>query len=235
VLAADLVANAEAWQYFERDVSLSLELQHPNIVAVYRCGELKDGRPYAVMQPVDGWTLGDRIAREGPLSLPEAYGVLHDVAAALSAMHARRLIHADVNPTSVLQERHSFRAFVTNLGNASPANGSRSIAGELGTVRSAPRFMSPEQIMNAPLTTGADVYALGLLSYRLLTGMGLFEDGNLHEQVIAQLNGSLSALHDLRPEVDAIVSDFLRKCLEPRAEFRPSAQDVADFFQRNSE
>ncbi|HEY5816424.1 MAG TPA: serine/threonine-protein kinase [Solirubrobacterales bacterium] len=170
-LIAPEAADEEVFsRRFAEESRIAASIEHPNVVPIYAAGE-EDGVPFIAMRYVSGSDLGQRLAREGRLEPAVAMGLIAQVANGLDAIHAAGLIHRDVKPANVLLsgaggEDH---AYITDFGVA------RNVATESGLTQTG-RFVgtldyvAPEQISGVDVDARADVYALGCLLFKLLTG-----------------------------------------------------------------
>lgn len=215
---------------FEREAKAAASLSdHPNVVDVYRFGRLADETPFLVMRFVKGRTMGERLAAEGRLSLDEARGVLLDVASALEEAHAKGIVHRDVRPGNVLWDEERARALLTDFGVAAILATSGQEADRLtrtGQVIGIPRYASPEQLADEELTEMADIYAVGVLGYELLTLEDPYDARTLVALLEARRSGTPRDLQDLRSDVPADLADLLVRCLHRQPKHRPSARDV---------
>jgi serine/threonine protein kinase len=140
-------------------------LDHPSIATVYEVGETEDGRVFLAMAFYQGETLQERIAR-GPLPVAEAVRIAQQIASGLAAAHSRGITHCDLKPANVLLTR-SGAVKLLDFGIAKMAGVEQARSGELlGTLA----YMSPEQLSGGIIDARADVWALGLVLYELLTG-----------------------------------------------------------------
>jgi eukaryotic-like serine/threonine-protein kinase len=156
VLADHLAADDAFRQRFLREARLAARLCHPNIVQVFDAGE--DGRPFLVMEYVDGGTVADRLARGPGFSPAEVLTLAADLAAGLAHAHAMGIVHRDVKPHNVLIGP----AGVTKLTDFGIARALEDHGlTEIGTVLGTAHFMAPEQAAGGPVGPAADVYALG--------------------------------------------------------------------------
>lgn len=229
VLSRTLAGDSTAKARFEREARASASLDHGNAVEVYRFGYLSDGLPFLVMQYVRGGTLEDRLAAEGPLTVPAARRILVEVADALAAAHAKGFVHRDVRPENVLCDQEKDRVLLSDFGLAGilPRGGSTdprlTRAGEtIGTFG----YLSPEQLKGEDPTEGTDIYALGLLGYEILTGEGPFPVRGKVDLNLAHLRAEPRPLAALRGDVDQQLSDLLVRCLSKEPGKRPSARFV---------
>jgi serine/threonine-protein kinase len=162
-------------QRFEREVRLTRLLDHPHTIRIYDHGVSGDGRLYYAMECVDGVSLSELVGREGPQTPERVIHLLHQLAAALAAVHRVGLVHRDITPGNILLGRHAGAADwvrVLDFG----------LAKELGTgeavrltatncVTGTPAYLAPEMITAPDRVDGrADIYGVGGVAYFLLTG-----------------------------------------------------------------
>ncbi len=168
VLRPELAAVIGA-ERFLQEITVTANLQHPNILALYDSGEA-DSFLYYVMPFVEGDTLRDKLDREKQLGIEEAIEIARSVAAALDYAHRHEVIHRDIKPENVLL--HDGQALVADFGIAlavSQAGGSRLT--ETGLSLGTPHYMSPEQAMgDREIDARSDVYSLGAMLYEMLAG-----------------------------------------------------------------
>lgn len=228
VMRSSLALDETARKRFLREARLSAKIQHPNVVAVHRVGELEgDGRPYLIMEYIDGRTFEDILASTGPLGEYDVREVLAEVCDALDAAHKLGIIHRDVRPGNIMQTRDGERVILTDFGLA----GTLETGGEttkltgqgeiLGDIHYAP----PEQLQGETIQPGSDVYALAVTAYELLTGKGPFPDASRPADLIkAHLSGEPVPLRELRPGARPDLEDMLLRCLQKKPAQRPSAR-----------
>ena len=184
VLRPELAAVIGA-ERFLAEIKLTANLQHPHILPLFDSGEA-DGYLFYVMPFVEGETLRDRLTRDKQLPVPEAIRIATEVAAALDYAHRHGVVHRDIKPENILL--HDGSALVADFGialAASKASGSRMT--ETGMSLGTPHYMSPEQAMGErEITARSDVYALGAMTYEMLTGEPPFT-GNTAQAVVARV------------------------------------------------
>jgi len=224
------VQDETARRRFEREAKAAASLEHPNVVQVFRFGRLPDQTPYVVMRFIRGRTMEERLAAEGRLPVDVARDVLLGVASALAAAHERGIVHRDVRPANVLWDEQSGQALLGDFGIAAILVTSGEEVARLtktGQRLGDPRYLSPEQLMDEPLTELADMYAFGILGYMLMAGQGPYEAKNNTQWITGHLSGEPRDLTKLRPDVDADVADLLHRCLNRNPNHRPTAADAA--------
>jgi serine/threonine-protein kinase len=203
---------------------------HPNVVQVFRFGRLPDGTPYLVMRFVKGRTMEERLQAEGQLPTELVRKVLRDVADALTAAHARGIVHRDVRPANVLWDEEDGSAHLTDFGIAALLVSLGEETGRLtqtGQMIGDPRYLSPEQLRDEDLTPLVDMYAFGVMGYELYSGEGPYAARTNTQLIAGHLSGEPRPLSSLRPDVDPAVADLLRRCLNRDPNHRPRAVDAA--------
>ncbi|HEV8357317.1 MAG TPA: serine/threonine-protein kinase [Gemmatimonadales bacterium] len=224
VLRPELAA-AMGTDRFPREIHIIAQLQHPHIVPLYDSGEM-GGFLYYVMPFIEGESLRARLERVGPLPVHDAVRVLHEIADALAYAHARGIVHRDIKPDNVmLSGRH---AAVTDFGVAKAVSAS---AGDrlttVGIAVGTPQYMAPEQAMaEANIDHRADIYALGVLGYEMLTGKPAFEATTAQGMLSAHVLEQPKDVRDRRADVPPLLAETLLKCL---------AKDPADRWQSADE
>jgi tRNA A-37 threonylcarbamoyl transferase component Bud32 len=194
-------------------------LSHPGLVTLLDGGTTASGRPYLVMELVDGPALSASL--EAPLDPVRVAEVGAQVAAALAYAHAQGVVHRDVKPGNVLL-RGDGRVKLADFGIAKLL-GDQSLHTRTGTVLGSVHYLAPEQVAFEEITPAVDVYALGLLMLRCLTGHHAF-DGPTIESALARLSADPEVPADLPPAWRDLLTAMTRRVPEAR----PSAAEVAD-------
>jgi serine/threonine-protein kinase len=152
---------------FRREARAAKGLDHPNIVHIFDTGEF-DGYQFIAMEYVLGEPLSKRLERErGPVFPDFALAIVEQIASALDYAHAHGVIHRDVKPSNVLVSP-DLRAVLTDFGIARAAE--NVAVTRTGMVVGTPEYMSPEHAEGKPIDGRADLYALGVVTYQMLTG-----------------------------------------------------------------
>lgn len=215
VLSRELADDAGIVRRFNRESLIIARLTHPNIIQVIDRG-IVDGMPYFVMNFVEGTDLA-RVIEQGGIVPDRRLDVIIQVCKALAYAHKNGVIHRDVKPANILLDTEG-NAVVTDFGIAQFYSGGAA-TGDLtqaGTVMGTPRYMAPEQVLNAGAVTAAsDLYALGVILYEWFTGTKPF--------------GLFKPPRELDPDIDPRLEAIIIKCLEtePRDRFS-SADELKD-------
>ena len=237
VLMPQLNASLSA-ERFARETKLSASLQQANIVPVIAAGSAA-GLPYFVMPFVEGQSLRERLARDGPLPLGETIGILRDVARALAYAHKRGIVHRDIKPGNVLLSGGA--AVVTDFGIAKALVDAASSASsptdhfvtDAGTTVGTPSYMAPEQAIGDPGTDHrADIYAFGCMAYEMVTGKPPFSYDAKHRVIAAHLKEDPPSVVTLRSDA-APIADLIARCLVKEPSQRPqNADELLDGLDR---
>jgi serine/threonine protein kinase len=223
VLLPELAAGVNV-ERFRREIQLAAQLQHPHIVPLLSAGEA-DGLPYFIMPFVTGESLRTRIAREGEFPIAETVRILRDVVSALAYAHTYGVIHRDVKPDNVLLSGGV--AVVTDFGVAKAVTASADSPGHtgltsLGVALGTPAYMAPEQATASPNTDHrADIYALGIVAYEMLTGSPPFMGRSAQQVLAAQVVEEPELVERRRPAVPPMLANLVNDCLSKRPADRP--------------
>jgi serine/threonine-protein kinase len=156
---------------FEREAHAAAALSHPNVTQLFDYGSWQ-GRPYMVLELVPGGTLEDRLRDGRPLPDAETERIAREVAEGLTHAHSRGLVHRDLKPANVLFDAEG-RAKIADFGIA--RMGGDGTLTEAGTLLGTAAYISPEQAAGEASTAASDVYAFGVILFRMLTGRLPFE------------------------------------------------------------
>ncbi len=206
---------------FQREARAAAQISHPNVVTIYDVGE-QAGVHYIAMEYLEGGSLLDRLAR-GPLSPEEALQIVEQVGSALDFAHGRGLIHRDIKPANILFSADG-RPKVTDFGIVRAGDTNRLT--RAGTMLGTPEYMSPEQAEGRPVDHRADLYALGVILYEMLTGRVPFHADTPHAIVYALLHRPPLPPRQLRPDLSPAVEAVLLKALakQPNDRFQTGAE-----------
>ena len=198
-------------------------LSHPSLVQVYDAGTDGSGRPWVVMEFVDGETLADAL-RRGPVPLQEVTEIGVAIAEALEHVHAAGLVHRDVKPANLLMGLGG-RTKLTDFGIARLVDAAKVTS--TGLMVGTASYLAPEQVAGEPVGPPADVYALGLVLLEALTGTREYS-GPAVEAAMARLHRPPV----VPPTLSAAWASLLTAMTARYAEERPTAADVAGVLRR---
>lgn len=219
VLPPDLAAGLSI-ERFRREIHLAAQLQHPNVVPLHASGQA-DGLLYYTMPLVEGESLRTKLAREGEQPVTETIRLLRDLADALAYAHEHGVVHRDIKPDNVLVSRHHglvtdfgvAKALTESSGGHDVGEGSTSVGVALGT----PAYMAPEQAAADPHADHrADIYALGVLGYEMLTGRPPFTAPTPQAVLAAQVTQRPEPVTALRSSVPPALAALIMRCLEKK-------------------
>ncbi len=231
VLAPELASNAEFRTRFVREARYARSVEHPNIVRVHDVGEL-DGVPYMLMDYVEGSDLEALLTREGVLDPERAVSILGQVAGALDAIHATGLLHRDVRPGNVIVEPGSEgdeRCYLTDFGlGKNPGQDSRALTAAGDFVGSC-HYLAPEQILGRDYDQRVDVYSLGCLLVRCLTGEPPYRGDSEAAILHGHVEEPAPRLAELRPDLPPALDDVAARAMakDPGARYDSCTQLMA--------
>jgi len=230
VLAPSKSIDETARKRFAREGKSAAKIAHPSVTSVFSVGTLSDGIPFLVMEYVDGRNLEDLVEGGGPLSEADGRDVLRQLAEGLEAAHAQGIIHRDLKPANVLRESGSGKVRLTDFGLAAVRDGAGSDTTRLtvqGQILGEVEYVAPEHLMGEELTELADVYSLGVIGYKVLSGKTPYPNARNAQIISEKLRSPPTPLAELAPGIDPDLAALLEQCLAKKPEHRPSAADVA--------
>jgi serine/threonine-protein kinase len=195
-------------------------IEHPSIVDIYELDELPDGRPYLVMEWIEGRNLDQELRARGRFAINEALPVLEDIAAALRAVHAASVVHRDLKASNVLTipSEASLGIKLVDFGIAKlidDSDGDGSTDARLGS----PTNMAPEQVLDHAVDERADIYAFGVLTFQLITGQLPFHAPTIAELEEMHLRMPAPCASDIAPgspAIDAMIHRCMAKSPDER-------------------
>lgn len=238
VLRSELLqADPASADRFVREARAAARVQHPAIVDVTDFGELADGRPYLVMELLDGISLGDYLGERGALTADAALDLIRRIARALDAAHSHGVVHRDLTPSNVFVSgpEQDLELTLVDFGAA------RLLDQDAGADRSeyvfgTPCYLSPEQAQGFPGDQRADLYALGIIFFEMVSGDVPFDGDDVRAVVRKHVFESVPELvSPLGPLPEGLASLILR-CLRKEPERRyQSAGELLDELARVQE
>jgi len=235
VMNADLLRDELFVKRFKQEAVLCRKLQHPNAVQVDDIDEAEDGRPFIVMEYVEGRSLREVIQSEAPMPVARVCRIARQVASALDAAHRLGMVHRDIKPGNilVLSKPEGEQAKVLDFGiaklresRASDATAGMTLTGP-GMVVGTPPYMSPEQALGKrgdEIDGRSDLYSLGIVMYQMLTGELPFASDTTVAMLLAHIQALPPPLLG-RPglKIPEPVASVVMQCLEKKPESRPAS------------
>lgn len=219
---------------FLREIELTGNLQHPNILPLFDSGDV-DGMLYYVMPLVDGHSLRARISDEEQLPIDEAIRIATDVASALSYAHGQGVIHRDIKPENILLAGD--HTFVADFGIAKAKDAAGEQLTSTGLLVGTPSYMSPEQASGErKIDARSDIYALGCVLYEMLAGEPPFTGTSTQAIIAKRMATPAPSVRTLRHSVPANVERAIDRALarSPADRFS-SAADFATALHTDAE
>ena len=211
------MADLEARERFLQEARLASSIRHENIIGVLDFGE-EQGRPYLVMEFVEGESLRSAI-RDGHLrGLGSRLKLAIDIARAVDYIHSRKVLHRDLKPENIhVGSEGTARLMDFGIAKAEGVKLTRS-----GYTLGTPYYMPPEQVLGKALTAQADVYAFGILLYELLAGVRPVKDGSVEQIFQAILHEPLDMVPLKALRLPERLFRLIERCTAKAAEDRPA-------------
>jgi eukaryotic-like serine/threonine-protein kinase len=201
---------------FRREAQTLAQLDHNNIVVLHDYGETEDGRFYLAMEYIEGPRLSD-LLKDGPLPVQEALNLLIQVCAGLRYAHKRGVVHRDLKPSNLLVRRTEDEVDqikIVDFGLVKLVESDQNIT-RAGLILGSPHCMAPEQVKGLQIDHRADIYAVGVLLFRTITGQYPFHGTNSAATMIAHLNQAIPTFYTVSPEVEVPpgLEELVRRCM----------------------
>ncbi|MGE0190551.1 MAG: serine/threonine-protein kinase [Planctomycetota bacterium] len=217
VLLPEAAANAELVDRFRREGRWIAQIDNENVLKIQDVG-VEEGRPFMVVELLEGEEIYDLVQREGALDLTDAMRILRQAAAGLAGIHARDVVHRDIKPQNLfLLEDGTVKVVDFGLAAEVPASKER-----VGT----PHFMAPETCSDGTSGPASDVYSLGISLYMLLTGTAPYAGKSVRELMQAHIDAVPLRPERQRRDLPAPLADLLREMTAKDPAARPTAQEV---------
>ncbi len=221
VLPIELSGDRKVVERFLREAKTAARLHHPNVVAVYSVRQMEELN-FIIMQYIEGKTVNELIRESGELSLPDFFSITKEVCRALNAAHKLGIIHRDIKPDNIIV-RPNGSAAVTDFGIARAVGRKRLVKAE--SMEGTAYYMSPEQVRGMADIRG-DLYSLGVVAYKMLTGTVPFQGTALQEIGDKHLEEIPRIPRSINRDIPESVEDFILKALR---------KDAGDRYQSASE
>lgn len=176
ILHRTLASDAEVVSRFRREAEIAGAIEHPNVVQIYDVDQTIDGTPFIVCERLVGEDLGQLLDRVGRLGVVETVHILRQACAVLAVAHSRGVIHRDLKPTNLFLVGDPARPTVKLIDfGIAKLHDPKATQTQTGMIMGTPAYMAPEQARGAKVDARADLYALGAIAYRCVTGRAPFD------------------------------------------------------------
>jgi len=234
-LNSGLSLDPDVARRFLNEAKSYARVAHPNAVTLHDFGQDEEGTLYISMEYVEGDDLKRVLANAGRLALHEATDIILQVADVLAYAHARQVVHRDLKPENIMvrQGMRGWHVKVLDFGIARICDGATRLTVQ-GAVAGTPRYMPPEQAMGLDVDSRADIYAVGVVLFELLTGQQPFDGMTVTEIMQKQVNQPMPHLQDVAPDlqlpaIDAVIQKATaKKRVERYATMEAFATDLSN-------
>ena len=236
VLRPELSAAPDLVERFRREAEIASALEHDNLVRVTDFGRSEEGLLFLVMDLLTGESLFDLLRRERVLPPPRAVSLLWQICSGLQAAHEHGVVHRDLKPENVFLARTGTGREAVKLldfGIAKFARAQGDSATQTGIVLGTPEYLSPEQAMGLPVDGRADVYTVGLIAFRMLTGHHPFHAEDARGLLLQQASAPVPPLADANPELrawPALCAAVAQACEKDPADRPASAAELGQLL-----
>jgi serine/threonine protein kinase len=240
VIQATSARHLDAMKRFLAEAATVSTVTHPAVVKMIHVDISEDGLLYQVQELIDGTTLGvlmdagkSFIGTEMPVVAGRSARIGAVLAEALAAAHAQGIVHRDVKPDNIMLTSNAPGLKLLDFGIAKLADEGTDWETKTGVVIGTPSFMAPEQVEgSSSVTDRADVYALGVIVFRLVSDRLPFLGATGKVRMMKRLEEDAPPLRDVAPTAPEDLAELVAHCLKRQPEQRPSARELADAFAR---
>lgn len=224
ILVPGTALDQEFRERFKREARILADIHHPNIVRSFGSGE-DAGRLYIAMELLDGIELELLLTTRPALTIEQLLAIATPAADALAYLHSKSLVRNDIKPSNIMVTSAG-RVCIIDLGTSKRSQGENHLT-TAGLVIGTPFYMAPEQISGVSIDERCDIYALGAVMYRMLTGRKVFEANDIQSQFHAVLNSKPIPPSQSRSGIPPALEALVLRCLEKDPNLRPqSANEV---------
>lgn len=227
ILHAELARNSDSLARFQREAEAAAAIQHSHVVEVFDVARTEDGRPYIVSEFLEGEDFHDHLERVGRLDVASAITLTRQIAAALAAAHDAGVVHRDLKPENLFLVRgrtligRPNAPFVKVLDfGISKVMGDGPALTRTGVIMGTPNYMAPEQARGDKVDHRVDVYALGAIVYRMLTGKRAFGGSDPTAVITEVLNGEPRRPREIEPSIPEALELVIQRAMTKDARDR---------------
>ena len=217
MIRQELMSEQENIIRFKRELLLTREIVHENVIRIHDLGEI-NGVKYISMNYIEGDSLDSLLSKKGKLDINETIAIFVQICQALKSAHEKNIVHRDLKPQNIMIDKEN-RAIILDFGIA------RSMSTDINTTATGitlgtPNYMSPEQIQGDKIDHRTDIYALGVMLYKVLTGNLPFVGKSVAEIYHKQMTEKPVNPNKIDPGIPESIEKAILKCLEINKEDR---------------
>jgi serine/threonine-protein kinase len=221
VLLRELAHDEKVVKRFKIEALAVSRLNHPNTIRIFDFGQTEDGVLYFAMEFLEGRSLERALHRDGPMSAARTLHILKQITASLAEAHEKGIVHRDLKPdniylTPVGSDPDFVKVLDFGVAKLREADKRQGTVTQAGTIFGTPRYMAPEQCRSQLVDHRADIYAVGIIAYEMLTGKAPFDAESPLSILIQHVQEAPPRLAAVRPDVKVpeVVEDLVMRCLE---------------------
>jgi serine/threonine protein kinase len=211
ILPPSFAREEERVKRFIREARSAAQLEHSNIIQIYNIAK-HDDFYFIIMQYVEGESLAVKIRREGKINLQEALKITSNIASALSIAHHKGIVHRDIKPENIMITRNG-EIKLMDFGLVRVLDVASQLS-QSGDILGTPYYLSPEQARGGKVDGRADIYALGVTLFYMLTGKRPFDGDSTVSIILKHINEKPPPIRNFNPEITENISCLINKMLE---------------------
>ncbi|WP_020470120.1 protein kinase domain-containing protein [Zavarzinella formosa] len=228
VMRPEIAAQPLARARFLREAKAMAAVKHEHVATIFAASEEPDGTTWLAMELLEGETLDDAIKASRTFDWKSVERIGREIALGLSAAHAKKLIHRDIKPANIWLEAPEDKVKLLDFGLARQVEADAEVTGS-GALLGTPAYMAPEQANGETIDHRCDLFSLGVLLYRLITGKSPFIGPTVMATLTNLATKEPTPITKLRPDCPASLADLIHRLLAKQRDHRPpTAKAVAD-------
>ncbi len=238
ILHASMVSDAKAVERFRREARAALAVNHPNAIQVMDFGVTEDQTVFIVMELLDGVSLQKVLETEKIVSVERTVKIFKQICAAVSAAHAKDVIHRDLKPDNVIilhynQPGEQVKVLDFSIAKVTSADKNAQALTEVGLVVGTPQYMSPEQAQGIDLDKRADIYSLGVVLYQMFTGALPFTAASSMALALKHIHALPRPVREVNNKIPLEIETVVMKAMAKRPTDRQqTADELADELEK---
>ena len=233
MIRQELMSEVEHIIRFKRELLLTREIIHENVIRIHDLGEI-DGIKYISMNYIDGNSLDTLLSSKGKLDIDETISIFNQICKGLKSAHDKNIVHRDLKPQNIMIDKQG-KIIILDFGIARSMNAEINTT-QTGITLGTPNYMSPEQIQGDRIDITTDIFAIGVLLFKVLTGRIPFAGKSIAEIYHKQMTEKPVLPSSLKPDIPVFLDNIILKCLEIKKENRfQNLDEILIQFAQNNE